>query len=118
MQELKPCPHCGGEADAFRRFVPGDDYTFDMIVRVECEFCGASGKAFPVSKDPCDDAVGWDDPDVRVAHDSAAAAWNLRRADSEYESLLKRVLEAVADLKTLCHPEEETKDDSVATSQR
>ena len=102
--KIKRCPFCGGQADLYSDL--GDPYDGRRIVFIKCELCGARGKAFPVADDPCETG----DWDTVRCHD-AVEAWNLRRADSEYESLLKRVLEVVADLKTLCHPEEETKDE-------
>ena len=101
MEKLKPCPHCGGEADVYRRFIPGADYIDNIVVHVKCECCGASGKEFPVSQDPCDDAVGWDDPEISEASKSAISAWNLRRADEEYEYVMKEVLSAVGSLRDI-----------------
>lgn len=105
-EKIKPCPHCGGEADLFVTYKPAADYDVDIYIRVQCECCGASGMEILVNENPCGKEGSWDDPDCEVACAKAITAWNLRRADSEYEDLMKRVLEAIADLKTLCHPEE------------
>ena len=98
-EKIKPCPHCGG--DAVLDTDLDDPYDGKMTVFVRCEICGSRGKAFPVAEDPYITG-NWDTPRCCDAID----AWNLRRADTEYEDLMKSVLEAVTDLRTLCHPEE------------
>lgn len=98
-ENIKPCPFCGGQADLYSDL--NDPYEGGYIVFGKCEVCGSRGKAFHVAEDPLETG-NWGTPRCN----DAVEAWNLRRADSEYEDLMKRTLEAIADLKTLCHPEE------------
>lgn len=50
MEELKPCPFCGGEASLMRS---------NTLYKVECKDCGVAGN-------------------VRVFQSDAIAAWNTR----------------------------------------
>lgn len=108
MYEIKPCPHCGGEAKLYRKFFPGYDPYLgtddEPFICVECTCCEARGKGIPVKDDPCETDDGWDDPDVQSACIEAVAAWNLRRADPEYEAVMKDAISAIADLRKLAAP--------------
>ena len=100
MEKIKPCPHCGGEAELDVGIA--DPYEGELVISVKCKTCGAHGKGFPVNKDP-HETGDWDIPECASAIDS----WNLRK-NSEYEDLLVQVFQAIADLKTICRSGDET----------
>ena len=67
MEELKPCPFCGGEADcALSRG------RFGWFVNVECEVCGAETKSFSLGA--FDEEKWWES----LGASKARKAWNRR----------------------------------------
>ncbi len=102
--KIKPCPHCGGAAGLCADYDMDDIYSIDgrYIVFVQCKVCGARGKEFQIfDEDDNPHKTGnWDIPECKAAMD----AWNLRRADSEYEALMKDAINSIADLKKLTAP--------------
>lgn len=68
MEVLKPCPHCGGEAN----LINCDSVKRKRIfVYVKCSVCGAQGKTFTIGRNA---EMGENNP----ANKWAANAWNLR----------------------------------------
>lgn len=65
MDELKPCPFCGGKAGTVRRWQSGDGTGKDIWIR--CENCGMETIRYDTDED-------------------AIAAWN-RRAEPENKPL-------------------------------
>lgn len=68
MEVLKPCPHCGGEANIINCYSPVRKRIF---VYVKCAVCGAQGKTFTTGKNA---EMGENNP----ANKYAANAWNIR----------------------------------------
>lgn len=73
MDELKPCPFCGGDAELTRDTKTGYDHDrqgcYDIpIVFVECVVCGARGHDVDTTFAGEDRAKLW-----------AVNAWNLRK---------------------------------------
>lgn len=71
MDELKPCPFCGGEAyltNAVTVEAVGNGCRDTDIVFVECSTCGARGRAFSE-----------DDFTAEQVQRFAVSAWNLRK---------------------------------------
>ena len=65
MDELKPCPFCGGNAD-----LEVYDGRYGPFLYAACELCGASSKQFRVAKG--------EDPWEGKAARQAASFWNRR----------------------------------------
>lgn len=70
MNELKQCPHCGG--NAYLRAVYS--YRGNYFIFAKCDICGAQGKAYPSEELPED----WDNDSC----DAAVAAWNMRTPEA------------------------------------
>lgn len=65
MEELKPCPFCGGEAE-----ITAADGRYGTFVCVACSICDAQAKRFKVHND--------DDLFTGRAAQKAAHFWNRR----------------------------------------
>lgn len=74
MDELKPCPFCGGKAIEFAR--NGRRYN-NWIVFVKCEVCEAQTRVKRACGDPDDDPEFWEQGPVQAVKD----AWNRRTDD-------------------------------------
>lgn len=68
MDELKPCPFCGGEAYLNSRYAK-----YGYMVFVRCDVCGAEGKKFNSYDEP-PSSVDWDNSACRAA----TRFWNMR----------------------------------------
>lgn len=77
MDELKPCPFCGGNtANIYRKWGRNGWFIF-----AKCDVCGASSKTIGLGKnfiEPENESEFWDVPCVMLACDTAAQAWNMR----------------------------------------
>lgn len=97
MNKIGNCPFCGGRAALGTDF--DDPCEGNLIVFVKCRTCGARAKAFSIDKDP-QTTGNWETSQCI----DAIEAWNLRRADSEFEVLMRDAISAIADLKELAVP--------------
>ena len=69
IDEIKPCPHCGGEAALYRNY---SRRCRSYFVYVRCEICGAQGKLYGCQEAP--EAHDW----KNAACCDAVKAWNMR----------------------------------------
>ena len=69
MNDIKPCPHCGGEAIMQANFAYR---TRSFMIFVKCGICGASGKVCAQKEDPEIDK--WQSNACK----RALSAWNMR----------------------------------------
>lgn len=69
MEQVKYCPHCGGDARLTANYSPKTKLWF---IAVKCEFCGATGKYYTQVEDP--DETKW----KTDACYKAVQAWNKR----------------------------------------
>ena len=68
---LKPCPHCGGEAELQSNYVYKARGFFIMC---KCTMCGAQGKTCFSEEDPVETEERLELPPYR----NAVNAWNMR----------------------------------------
>ena len=72
MQELKKCPHCGGNCDIYQYYNHKQGVWF---VEVKCDMCGARGKTVSCGKGkPSPSQTDW----TCNAVERAISAWNMR----------------------------------------
>ena len=63
-QNLKPCPHCGGDADIEIIYAK-----YSTLVKVKCCVCGSETKAYKVNSE---------NPEQCRGARKAICSWNLR----------------------------------------
>lgn len=63
-QELKPCPHCGGDAEI--KLIDGK---YGWLVTIACNVCGSQTKTYKSDSS---------DPERCTGTRKAISAWNLR----------------------------------------
>lgn len=66
---IRECPHCGGEAYLHANY---SSKARSYFVMVKCNMCGAQGKIYNTDEDP--ESVNW----KSIACIDAVKAWNMR----------------------------------------
>lgn len=77
MNELKPCPFCGGKAKFYIKNFPDETFAYCYLVGIYCPECGMT---LPTTKYVVKIALG-DDGEIKLLNDErsiAIEAWNRR----------------------------------------
>lgn len=72
MHEIKPCPHCGGEAIMYANY---SKRTSSYMIFIKCGICGSCGKTTAQKEDP--EIDDWQSNACK----RALSAWNMRVDD-------------------------------------
>lgn len=76
MAEIKPCPHCGGEAIMYSNY---STRARSYMIFCRCGICGSCGKTTAQKEDP--EISDWNSDACR----RALQAWNMRVGDDGCE---------------------------------
>lgn len=90
MEELKPCPFCGGKARIRQDKTDGIQYRgmFSVFFHVECEGCGARGKTYYAAFPFVDEGENAKLEGNKIQ--DAVESWNYRTAETETKTKTKK----------------------------